>query len=113
MHEMSIAQSLIKIVLETAENNNAKTINSIDVEVGALSGVVADALDFGFTAVSKGTLAENAEFRIKHIVARATCESCGFVFDARQMVEKCPRCGEMVFQIDGGRELRVTAINID
>jgi hydrogenase nickel incorporation protein HypA/HybF len=110
---MSIAMSIVDIARETAEKNRAKVINRIEVEIGALAGVVPEALTFGFEAVTKNTPAENAELVVRYVPAEAVCESCGFRFETKELIPQCPECGEMVFTVSGGRELRVTSINVD
>jgi len=113
MHEMSIAVNIVQIAEETARNSGASKINEISLEVGALSGVVKDALEFCFESACKGTMADGAQLDLHYIPARAVCESCGHTFETEQMVPLCPRCGELVFQLDGGRELKVKSINVD
>ena len=113
MHEMSIAMNVVEIVTDTAKQNNAKKINSIELDVGALSGIIPDALEFCFESACKGTIAENSKLKLNLIKADAECESCGEKFQAIEMVSQCPKCGEMVFQISGGKELKVKAINVD
>ena len=113
MHEMSIAMNVVTIATDIARENNAAKINSIELSVGVLSGVVPDALEFCFSSACKGTPAENATLKLDIILADAQCESCGFKFQAKEMVSQCPKCKEMVFQISGGRELKVAAINVD
>jgi len=113
MHEMSIAMNVVEIATETAVQNKAKKINRIELDVGALSGIVADALEFCFESACKGTMAENAELHLNIIQAEAKCESCGHEFKTREMVSQCAKCKEMVFCINGGKELRVKAINVD
>jgi len=113
MHEMSIAVNIIEIAEETARKEGAHKINSITLEIGALSGVVKDALEFCFESACKGTMAENAELELELIPAQAICESCGYPFKADQLLPLCPQCGELVFQMSGGKELKVKSINVD
>ena len=113
MHEMSIAMNVVEIVTDTAKKNKAKKINLIELDVGALSGIIPDALEFCFESACKGTIAENSELKLNLIKADAECENCSNKFKTAEMVSKCPKCGEMVFQISGGRELKVRAINVD
>ena len=113
MHEMSIAVNIVAIAEDTARRAGAKKINAISLDLGALSGVVKDALEFCFESACKNTMAEGATLELQVIPARAVCESCGHRFEAEQMAPLCPNCGELVFQLNGGTELKVKSINVD
>lgn len=110
---MTLAVSIVDLAVQTAQQNKAKQINAIAVEVGALAGVVRDALEFCFSEAVKNTMAQNATLEYIHIPARATCESCGHQFDSDERAAKCPNCSNMVFQLSGGTEFRVKNINVD
>lgn len=60
MHEVAIAQSILDIATETAKENGAKKILSIRINVGELSCVNLDSLQFAFSCISKESLAEGA-----------------------------------------------------
>lgn len=113
MHEMSIAVNIVEIAVEQAQKAKAEKINSIVLELGSLSGVVEDALQFCFSSATKNTMAENAGLVILKHQAQAHCESCGHVFSSDQLVPSCPQCGEIVIHVQGGRELRIKTINVD
>ena len=53
MHELSIAMNIIDIAGEYAAKANTKTINEIEIEVGELSGVVIEALEFAMENAKK------------------------------------------------------------
>jgi len=112
MHEMSIAMNIVDIAVQTAKANKAKKINSISVEVGALSGVVPEALEFCFEAATQNTMAQGSQLEIIFLKAEAHCQKCGTKFETDQFLNICPSCGEQVFA-SGGRKLQVKAINVD
>ncbi len=113
MHEMSIALNVIDIAEEQARQAGAQTINVIELEIGTMAGVITESLEFCFSSACKGTMAENARLKLIEITGQARCEHCGHVFEARNMVEQCPECGKYVMQIEGGRNLKIRAINVD
>ena len=113
MHEMSIAVNIVEIAEQTAKNDNASKINKIVVEVGALSGIVSDALEFCYESACKGTMAEGSTLEIIESKGTALCDNCGFTFQATQIAVRCPKCNEYVINIQGGKELRVKSINVD
>lgn len=113
LHEMSIALNVVEIGITTANANAAKKINEIVVEIGKLAGVVPDALHFCYESACKGTIAEGSRLTLVSIPARAHCSHCDRYFEAGTFVSPCPDCGEMSFEIQGGRDLKVMSINVD
>lgn len=113
MHEMSIAMNLVDLAVQTAKQNNAKKINSMVLELGSLSGVVREALEFCFEAACKGTMAHGAKLEIITMPGNAKCDNCGHQFKCNQVVIPCPKCSEYVFNIQDGRELRLKSVNVD
>ncbi len=113
MHEMSIALNIIDIVLEAAKQEHAERINSIEMEIGALAGVIPEALSFCFTEAQKNTPAAQAQINFKFTPAEAFCPACEHRFPAYERAVLCPKCGDMVVQLSGGTALKVKKINID
>ena len=64
MHELSIMQSALSVALDQARQAGASRVHVIRLRIGALSGVVPDALEFAFEALAPGTPAEGAELAI-------------------------------------------------
>lgn len=113
MHEMTITQGILDIVLDTAEKNKAKKVSSVTLVVGSLSQVVPDCVAFYFEIMTKDTIAEGAELIVKDVPAKAKCSKCGIFFEAEDMSLKCPECGELLGKLISGRELSVESIDID
>ena len=70
MHELSIADAIVRIALAHA---GERRIESVEVKVGHLRQVVPDALAFAFTLVSEGTRAEGAELVMEVVPAAGVC----------------------------------------
>lgn len=113
MHEVSIMQSAMKIVLEKAKENNLKEIRKICIKIGELSGVMPSALTFAFNGVSKETIAEGAEFIIEKVDATARCEDCNIVFKIDHFNKLCPSCNKFCTNILSGYELYINTIEGD
>ncbi len=110
MHELSMAESLIGILLDEARNHGIERISKIKLQVGELSAVVPDSLTFCFELVSRDTIAEGAVLEIENIPVVARCDKCDLSFQVQNSVFLCPRCDEPVFELLSGRELSVTSI---
>ncbi len=110
MHELSIAQSMLDIVLQEAARHGAQRIDRVVVKVGAFSGVVPHSLQFSFDMVKRDTAAEDAELIINKAPVHAECNACGHTCDLDDPDVKCPACGQEQMDFTGGQELFVEYI---
>jgi hydrogenase nickel incorporation protein HypA/HybF len=110
MHEFSIVQNIVEIVLDTASRQNIQQINAVEVEVGQASGVVVEALEFAWEAAIDGTLLKDAVLRIRSLPLRVNCGNCRQPYQPENVFEACPVCGEIRPEIISGKELKVVAI---
>ncbi|CAA9378405.1 MAG: [NiFe] hydrogenase nickel incorporation protein HypA [uncultured Nocardioidaceae bacterium] len=109
MHEMAITQSVVDMVVERTAG---RRVTCVRLEVGRLSGVVADALRFCFDLATADTSLEGAELAIDETVGRATCRTCGDEFEVNDLILLCP-CGSADVHILTGRELRVASVEME
>lgn len=113
MHELSLAQSLVEIAEEHARRAGGAIIRSITVEVGELSGVVPEALEFAFDVCSQGTRAEGAALVLRHMPGHGRCVACAAQAECHELTAVCPACGALAFELNAGLELRVLELEID
>jgi hydrogenase nickel incorporation protein HypA/HybF len=113
MHEMSIAVNIVDIAVEAARKADAEKINEIVVEIGTLSGIIPESLEFGFSSACKDTMARDARLALNIIPAIAFCEQCGHRFETDSHAPLCPNCDNLCLQIRGGREMKIKSINVD
>ncbi len=114
MHELSITQSVLDIVLRHAMQSNAQRILGINLVIGELTGFVDDSIQFYFDFMSKDTLAQGAELNFERIPARVRCHICGAEYappDSRLWA--CPECEALGGEIVSGREFSVASIEIE
>lgn len=112
MHELSIAQSIVELVEEVAIKEKAKSIKSIDIEIGALSGVVLDALEFALEMTIKNTKLESAKINFLNIIGKASCSNCNFLFETNDLLALCPECKQANFKIIDGKQMRIKSLTI-
>jgi hydrogenase nickel incorporation protein HypA/HybF len=114
MHEVSIAQGMLDIALSYCEKNAYSIIKSITVKIGKAAGVVPDSLQFAFESLKPGTIAGNAVLVIDEIPVTGTCNSCGkhFTVDEAYVVQ-CPLCGSISFNVETGRELNISEMEVE
>jgi len=113
MHEMTIAMNIVDIVCNKASEENASKINSVELEIGELSGIMIDSLQFCFEAACRNTIADGADLIIKNIVAKAYCKSCKTNFNTNSDFLPCPTCSNFDFELLKGKELSIKSFNID
>ncbi len=114
MHELSIAKNIIEIAEEHARQEGAAAITKVALQIGTLSGVVPEALEFAFEAAKDGTMAAAAELEIELIPLVCSCNDCEleFVVEDRHGIALCPKCGKPSGDIRRGRELAVHSLEV-
>ena len=112
MHELSIAQSIVELAEEVAEREKADSIQSIEIEIGALSGVVLDALDFALEITVKDTTLRNAKINYLKITGKAECNECFCQFETNDLLAFCPKCRQANYRIVDGKQLRIKSLII-
>ena len=112
MHELTIVQNIITIVAREAEKSGAERITGVHLEIGQLSGVEFDSLEFAFRNLSPGSVIESAEISIDKPKGTARCIKCAYEFEIENFIGSCNKCSSFDLEIIKGRELRVKSITI-
>jgi len=112
MHEVSLAEGMLRIVEDAARANAAARVHTVWVEIGALAHVEPEALLFCFDAVSRGGVAEGARLEIERTPGAAWCMPCGTRVPLERLGDECPRCGSFQLQVVDGEDMRVKEIGI-
>lgn len=112
MHEFGIAQGLLRTALDAAAKSDAVRVERIDLRIGALAGVVEDALTFAFEALAEGTPAEGARVVVEAVPVTCYCASCAREFTAPDCTYRCPRCQILSVDLRRGREMELVSIQV-
>ena len=112
MHELSIAMSIVDMALEEARERSV-LIDAIHVDLGPLSGVVADALRFSWEIACQGTAIEGARLIIREVPVEIHCATCNSnrTLDSMQWL-CCPTCATPALEVIHGKELAITALEV-
>lgn len=108
MHELAITQSVVDMVVDRTAG---RQVASVQLQIGKLSGVVADAMRFCFELATAGTALEGAALEIDETAGRASCQACGGEFEVTDLILLCP-CGSADVRIVAGNELLVTSVEM-
>ena len=106
MHELGITRNIVALVVEAAAG---RPVQRITVEVGKLSGVMADAVRFCFDVVADGTPVQGAVLDVVEPEGRARCRGCTAEFDAPTLWSACA-CGSRDVTYVRGEELLVKTV---
>ena len=109
MHELAIADSIVRIAREHA---GERRVTKVEVRVGHLRQVVPSSLSFGFELVARGTPVEGAELDLVDVPAAVICSSCGAETEQEQFPFHCGGCGALDVEVIRGEELLVEAVEV-
>lgn len=113
VHEISVALSLLEGVEATAQQQGIDQVNAVHVRVGALSGVVRDALLFSWDVATAQTIAAGSRLCIEEIPLGVFCERCEDERTPRPGTGLlCPDCGTPSPRIVRGREMELVAMEV-
>ena len=108
MHELAIVEGVVDTVTERM--GDAK-ISCVRLEIGELSGVVADSLLFCFELAAEGTSLQGASLEITPIPGRCRCRTCGTEFAPDGPILLCP-CGSADAQVLAGHDLKIASVKV-
>ncbi len=113
MHELSITEDILSIVLAQAEANNAKKVTRVNLKIGKMATVVSDCVRFYFELMSKDTIAKGAEVKIEEVPIKGKCFLCKGEFEMDELCLVCPKCQAIGVEVVSGKELCVESIEIE
>jgi len=108
MHELAITEGVVAAVTEKLPGTK---ITCVRLEIGALSGVVADSVRFCFDLVTEGTDLEGASLEIEQSAANCQCRSCGAEFEPDGPIAAC-LCGSADVAVLSGADLRILSVRV-
>jgi len=113
MHELGIAQEMLKIALDYAAKNNATRITQFSVAMSAAADESEDSLRFHFDHLTRDTIAQDARVDITHIPAQARCLECGNDLVWTTDTLNCPHCSSARIRVLPQDEFKLTSIDVE
>jgi len=110
MHEVSLMENAVRMAVETARASGGARVHRIRLRVGAMSGVVPDALRFACDMVCQGTPAEGAELEIEDVPATCWCAQCAVEFATPDFLGECPHCHAVSAELRRGTEMELASV---
>ncbi|HEX5188553.1 MAG TPA: hydrogenase maturation nickel metallochaperone HypA [Streptosporangiaceae bacterium] len=108
MHELAITEGVVAAV---AERVPGARVTSVRLEIGAMSGVVADSVRFCFDLVTEGTNLEGANLEIIEPAARCLCRTCAAEFSPDWPILLCA-CGSADVAVLSGQDMRILSVEV-
>jgi hydrogenase nickel incorporation protein HypA/HybF len=109
MHELGITRNIVAIVADAAKGRRVVAVN---LDLGRLSGVLAQAVAFCFEEVSKGTPLEGARLVIREFDGRGRCRKCGSELSTPTLFTACS-CGSRDIERLAGEELKIKSMELE
>lgn len=113
MHELSIAMSIVDAATDEAKQRGV-SVSAVHLRLGALSGVVKDALLFSYEVACQDTPLEGSRLIIEEVPVTVFCPQCkqNRVLASMQSFT-CPDCGAPTGHVVQGKELEVFALEVN
>jgi hydrogenase nickel incorporation protein HypA/HybF len=93
MHELSIAMGIVEAATEEAQKRGVQ-VSAVHLRLGALSGVVKDALLFSYEVACQDTPLAGSQLVVEDVPVAVFCPQC----QKQRILESvqsfsCPECG--------------------
>jgi hydrogenase nickel incorporation protein HypA/HybF len=113
MHELSIAMGIVEAAVDEAKQRNVQ-VSAVHLRLGALSGVVKDALLFCYDVACQDTPLQGSRLIVEEVPVAVFCARC----NEKRVIESlqsftCPQCGAPAGNVLQGRELEVYALEVE
>ena len=113
MHELSICQSMLKIVDTTMAQHKGARLRKIFLDVGRGSTIEPILLREAFAVLTADGPYKGTELVINDIPISGHCRSCDKDFTYEELAFGCPNCGSTEIAITAGLELDIKALEVD
>jgi hydrogenase nickel incorporation protein HypA/HybF len=113
MHELSIAMSIVEMAEEEADQRGGVRVNAVHLKLGALAGVVKNALLSSYEMACEGTPLQGSRLVIEEVPVVVFCPQCRLPRTLASIQRfACPECNGVVSDVIRGREIHVAALEI-
>jgi len=110
MHELSLTQTILDMVLKHAEERQIKHVNLL---IGEFSDEREDAIRFYWDDLVKDTPIQNAELCFRQVDAEMQCLVCETIFHPEEETTVCPKCRSYRLKLLSGDDVRLESIDVE
>ena len=114
MHELSIATSLVELTERAlADAGEDRPVEAVRVRIGALAGVVTEALRFSWDVAIDGTRCAGSRLEIEEVPGRVRCPACTAETELPNPPRfRCGVCDTPTADILAGQELELISLEL-
>jgi hydrogenase nickel incorporation protein HypA/HybF len=112
MHELAITQQILNLAQQHAEEAGAQQVTDLHLEIGALSTIIDDSVQFYWDMICNGTVCEGAILHFHRIPAQLHCHDCNQNYTLENELTACPHCQGFRVQIVSGEEFQLKSIDV-
>jgi hydrogenase nickel incorporation protein HypA/HybF len=113
VHELSLCDDLLGQVDAIAAQHNTQSVDSITVQIGALSGIEPSLLESAFSLIKVGTVAEGADLIMQTSPVIVICRMCGAQSEAAPNRLLCSMCQSHETDLLSGDELILASVALN
>jgi hydrogenase nickel incorporation protein HypA/HybF len=113
MHELSIAEELVRAIREELRSHPNARLKSALVRVGVLRLIEPATLERCFEAATWDTPLAGAQLHVEQVKTSARCRKCDLEFTVEHHWFECPRCGDTGSELLRGDELQLVSLEIE
>jgi len=113
MHELSIAISIVDMAIKQARLASANGVSEVELDIGTLSGIEYESLEFALGVAAKDTILEETLFRINRVEAVAECSACQHLYTPDRIFSHCPECNKQGIRLIRGTELQLKSLLVE
>ena len=120
MHELSMADGILKAVIANAEKSGATEVIEVTIEIGKLALLNPEQLKFLLDVLTEDTIANNAKFIMEEIPIEIECKECDYIgiaqgddIDHYTPIVECPKCESKLVNVTNGKDCIVKNIVVE
>lgn len=105
-------EAVQRLAEQELRRHGASRLHRLQLRIGSLAGVDADALQFAFDVVMARRCSQGATLELEVVATVCFCSHCRQDFAPRDVIHACPNCGVLSAQVVQGRELELVALEV-
>ncbi len=115
MHELSVTQEIVNILVEEARKHGVNRVTMVKLKLGTFSTFQPEAVNFYFEILKKDfPELETTELQIELEPGRCMCRECNLEFESSgDMFPVCPRCGSIFVEILSGKDFLIEYMEVE
>ena len=90
MHELGIAESIVRAVVAEATSRGAERVRAVDLEIASREGLRSEVVAAAFRLAAQGTVAEGALLRVRFLPETGDRSPTGWTIRSATMILRDP-----------------------